>query len=228
MTHHRRSPVAALAPALALSLVVLAGTPRASAAVWPGDVAGRAKGLAALQALEIDLLSRDSATLVLDDWCTRHHLAAPGSRIVADRDRLIDKPATSAQRAALRVRDGEPVRYRRVRLRCGGQILSEADNWYVPARLTPAMNVALETSDTPFGRVVQPLSFHRQTVSARLLWSPLPIGWDSGAPLPAPTTALSVPAYVIENRAMLLDGTGTPFSLLVETYTGHVLDFAAP
>ena len=31
----------------------------------------------------------------------------------------------------------EPVAYRHVRLRCGDHVLSEADNWYVPSRLTP-------------------------------------------------------------------------------------------
>ncbi len=46
---------------------------------------------------------------------------------------------------------------------CGGHVLSEADNWYVPARLTPQMNRALDTSDTPFGAAVKALDFHRAT-----------------------------------------------------------------
>jgi hypothetical protein len=31
----------------------------------------------------------------------------------------------------------EPVRFRRVPLKCGDHVLSEAENWYVPSRLTP-------------------------------------------------------------------------------------------
>jgi hypothetical protein len=39
-----------------------------------------------------------------------------------------------------------------VHLKCGERVLSEADNWYVPARLTKEMNQSLENSDIAFGR----------------------------------------------------------------------------
>ncbi|MGU3389693.1 hypothetical protein [Sphingomonas sp. M1A8_2b] len=218
-------------PALALLAGLSGGSPPAGAATlsshtWPGDTLGRAESLAALQSLELMLLTRDSATLALDDWCAAHHIAAPGSKIVADRDRTITKTPNADQRRRLGVTDDEPIRYRRVRLRCGARVLSEADNWYVPSRLTPQMNAALDASDIPFGRVVQPLHFRRQTLSARLLWSPLPPGWDTGAPLPPETATLDIPPYVIENRALLVTAAGTPFSEVVETYTRAVLDFA--
>ncbi|MEG3084906.1 hypothetical protein U1707_14740 [Sphingomonas sp. PB2P12] len=217
----------------ALSAVLAAASPSSGAAAspshpWPGDRLGRAESLAALQSLELMLLTRDSATLALDDWCADHHIDAPGSKIVADRDRTITKTPTADQRRRLGVTDDEPIRYRRVRLRCGSHVLSEADNWYVPSRLTPEMNAALENSDTPFGRVVQPLRFRRQTLSARLLWSPLPTGWDTGAPIQDGPATLAIPPYVIENRALLITAAGTPFSEVVETYTRNVLDFAPP
>jgi hypothetical protein len=41
----------------------------------------------------------------------------------------------------------------------GNYILSEADNWYVPSRLTPEMNQALETTKFAFGRAVQAQRF---------------------------------------------------------------------
>lgn len=195
---------------------------------WPGDALGRVEGLAALQTLEIELLTRDSATLALDDWCAAHRIDAPGSKIVADRDYSVTKAPTADQRRQLGVSDQEPIRYRRVRLRCGSHILSKADNWYVPSRLTPAMNAALDHSDIAFGRVVQPLHFRRQTLSARLLWSPLPIGWDRGTPIVGATPTLEVPEHVIENRALLVTPTGTPFSEVIETYTRTILDFAPP
>jgi hypothetical protein len=54
-----------------------------------------------------------------------------------------------------------------VQLWCGDRLLSEADNWYVPSRLTPAMNTALETTDTPFGKAVQELKPYRRTFPLR-------------------------------------------------------------
>ena len=39
---------------------------------------------------------------------------------------------------------------------------------------------------------------------------------------------MQVPATVLEHHAVLTLPDGTPFSLLVETYTGNVLAFAAP
>jgi len=117
-----------------------------------------------------------------------------------------------------------------VRLRCGDLVLSEADNWYVPARLTPAMNAALDTSDIAFGRAVQPLHFKRQTLSAKLLWSPLPEDWGTRAAAvkATPGAAIAIPDHVIEHRAVLHLPDGTPFSEVVEDYTGAVLAFPPP
>ncbi len=132
------------------------------------------------------------------------------------------KPATADVRAALDVKPDEPLGYRRVRLKCGEHVLSEADNWYVPARLTQEMNHMLETTDTPFGKAVAALHFRRHRLSAELLWSPLPKGWEMGAASAGGGAgALAVPAVL-----MLPDGE--PFSEVVETYTGEVLAFPPP
>ncbi len=58
---------------------------------------------------------------------------------------------------ALGVKPGAELRYRRVQLVCGSRVLSEADNWYLPGHLSPAMNQVLDSTDEPFGRVVGPL-----------------------------------------------------------------------
>ena len=135
-----------------------------------------------------------------------------------------DKPLPPDGRTLLGIGAGEPVRYRRVQLACGDAVLSDADNWYVPSRLTAAMNRALDTTDVPFGKVVQPLHFHRQTLSADLLWSPLPDGWDSGAALPpASSRPLAIPPHVLQHRALLYTQDNQPFSLVVESYTASVL-----
>ena len=214
-----------LAAAALIALPAAAPVP-----AWPDTPLARVELLAILQSFESALLSHDSATLVLDDWCARHRLAPTGSKIIAERVRDIDKPITTEQRETLRIAATEPVRYRRVRLRCGAQILSEADNWYVPARLTPAMNAALETTDIAFGRAVQPLHFQRRTLSARLLWSPLPPDWDSAAgPIPRGAGgAITIPKQLIENRAVLTLPDGTPFSVVTETYGSAVLAFPPP
>jgi hypothetical protein len=179
--------------------------------------------------LNADLLSHDSATLTLDRWCDVHRLASP-AKVVAVRDRAANKEATPEVRKALAVGDDEPVRYRRVRLTCGAHVLSEADNWYVPSRLTEDMNQQLETTDIAFGRAVQALGFRRRTLSARLLWSPLPEGWQINAvALPdAGATTLQIPHEVLQHRAVLVLPDGTPFSNVVETYTEAVLAFPQP
>jgi len=197
--------------------------------VWPNDFTARLEALALLQTLNAELLSHDSATLTLDRWCDAHHLASP-AKVVAVRDRGASKPVTAELRKTLGAGDAEPIRYRRVQLRCGRHVLSEADNWYVPARLTAEMNHQLDTSDVAFGRAVQALHFQRRTLSARLLWSPLPDGWEiAGGPLPdAAARALAIPHAVLEHRAVLTLPDGTPFSAVTETYTEQVLAFPPP
>ena len=180
------------------------------------------------RALNADLFSHDSATLTLERWCADHRLAEP-ARIVAERVRDTIKPASPEVRAALDVKPDEKLGYRRVRLKCGDHVLSEADNWYVPARLTPEMNHALETTDTPFGKAVAALHFRRHTLSADLLYRPLPKGWEMGAaPASGDKGALAIPDHVLEHRAVLSTPEGEPFSEVVETYTSEVLAFPPP
>jgi chorismate-pyruvate lyase len=200
----------------------------AQASAWPDTPATRVEALALLETLNADLLSNDSATLTLDRWCDAHKMATP-AKTVAERVHGSDKEPTDEVRQLLGVTATDPVRYRHVRLHCGPHVLSEADNWYVPGRLTPDMNKVLDTTDTAFGRAVQDLHFHRRTLSARLLWSPLPPGWEMARALPtAGRGPLQVPPQTIQHRAVLSLPDGTPFSLVVETYTNEVLSFPKP
>ena len=168
------------------------------------------EALALLQSLNVELLTNDSATLTLERWCATRGLADP-ARVTAERDRAADQRPTDAQRALLGVGPAEPVGYRRVKLRCGSHVLSEADNWYVPGRLAAAMNEVLDTSDVPFGRAVQSLGFSRQRLDAQLLWTP------------SPAVTVPIPPRLLRHTALLKLPDGRPISLVDETYTSAVL-----
>ncbi|HEY2527893.1 MAG TPA: hypothetical protein VGJ20_08080 [Xanthobacteraceae bacterium] len=72
------------------------------------------------------------------------------------------------------------------------------------ARLTPEMSRLLGTTDIAFGRAVQTHNFRRRTLSAKLLWPPLPQDWEMGAPLPERRGAtLTIPHGVLQHRAVL-------------------------
>jgi chorismate-pyruvate lyase len=215
---------------LAAGLALLGAAPAFAAQPnpWRASFVARLEALALIESLNADLLAHDSATLTLERWCADHKLADP-PRLVAERVRDAVKPASAEVRAALGVKPDEELGYRRVRLKCGDHVLSEADNWYVPSRLTPAMNHALDTTDTPFGKAVAALHFRRHTLSADLLWRPLPKAWETGAATAQDEKgALAIPDRVLEHRAILSTPDGEPFSEVVETYTREVLAFPPP
>ena len=191
----------------------------------PAARLARIEALALLQTLNADLLSHDSATLTLERWCADHSLAEP-PRIVARRMRETVKPIPDDLRERLAVDAAEPIAHRHVQLMCGTHVLSEADNWYVPGRLTAEMNRRLENSDEPFGKVVQALGFQRRTLSAQLLWSPLPPGWEMSA-ASSDRAPLRIPHAVLRHQAILYTSAHVPFSAVVETYTNQLLDFGA-
>ena len=197
----------------------------------PGDPVTIPAAATRLKDLCDRLCAGPSATAVLEEWCRAQGLAqrveglaqrvqglaeraqgfaeAPG--LVAQAIQGPERPASPVQRDRLSVPRDAPVRYRRVRLTCGDLVLSEAENWYVPSRLTPAMNRLLETSEVPFGRVVHDLSPTRRTLSLRRL----PAG-DRPA-----TAGRTEPLFAIE--ALLLRADGLPLCEVGEVYTGAVL-----
>jgi chorismate-pyruvate lyase len=156
-----------------------------------------AQGPDAIGRLKAEILASPSATQTLTAYCARLHLADPPA-IRALRDRNMDRKADDRVRRLLQVGPGEPVRYRRVRLSCGDQVLSDADNWYVPARLTAEMNSTLDGTDTPFGTVVKPLDFQRRTLG---------------------TEGLHDGRHVLRVTALLVNRDGLPFSLVQENYS---------
>ena len=191
----------------------------------PDTFLARVSALASMETLNADLLAGRSATRTLEAWCADHAMAAD-PRLRAERVASPDKPLDEGQRVRLAIGPEEPVRYRHVRLACGTHVLSDADNWYVPSRLTPAMNATLDTTDTSFGTVVAPLDVTRETFAARTLWAVLPPGWDMDAPVADhPERALDVAPVLFEHRAILFDAHHVPFSEVDEHYTNEILAF---
>lgn len=198
-------------------------------AAAPDAFVRRLEALAVLQTLRAELLGNDSSTAVLQAWCEAH--GPPGLKIVAEHDPKAESPPSEAAAKALGLTPGQPVRYRRVRLACGKTVLSEADNWYLPDRLTPEMNRTLDTSDAPFGAVVRPLDFRRRFLSAELLWKPLPEGWAKGEGACSPkacTSPMAIPEHVLQDTAVLAAPDGRPFSFVAETYTAAAVEMALP
>jgi hypothetical protein len=211
----------ALCPTLAL----------AAPAPWADTPASRLKALALIQTLNAQILASTSATLTLESWCRVHGLATP-AQVIARRQSGPELAPTDQQRQELQVDAHEPVRFRRVELLCGEVLLSVADNWYVPARLSAEMNTLLETTQTPFGKVVLPLSPHRETLSDSLLWSPLPVDWElTSAPKSTSAAAgavLEMPAALFEIRAILYTPSHQALAEVVEDYQRGILGFAEP
>jgi hypothetical protein len=214
-------------PTLAIWFLTVSGVSASPDAPAPGSgFVSRLKAALLVQTLNAELLSHESATATLEGWCSTYGLAPP--TLVAERVPGEDKAATEEQRAQLRVSETDVVRYRKVRLRCGSLVLSEADNWYVPGRLTAEMNTSLDTTDTPFGRVVKSLDFRRHTISMTVLSPFLPPGWETMSPARIKRMSQPcLPASLLQHRAILTLPDGTPFSEVVETYTGNVLAFPA-
>jgi hypothetical protein len=200
---------------------------------WPDTYISRLQAQALIQTANAEILGSASATLSLEKWCRDHRLAAD-PKLIATLVQGVNKAPSPAQRQRLQVGPAEPIKYRRVQLSCGGLVLSEADNWYVPARLTAEMNRQLETSDTPFGKAVLALKPFRRTYAATLLWSPLPQQWEMQHQGPmhrdgaGANSELIMPAALFEHRALVFGQDLLPISEVIETYQRGLLAFPPP
>ncbi|WP_261375500.1 hypothetical protein [Gluconacetobacter diazotrophicus] len=212
---------------VAASLVAAPARADGGGASWPDTPVARLELQALIETLDARLLSHPSATLTLEGWCRDHRLS-PVTQVVARRVAVAARPPSMAQRRDLDVGPGEAVAYRRVELTCGSRVLSVADNWYVPARLTPAMNALLDHTDTAFGHAVAALHFTRRTLDSTRLFAPLPEGWEQHPLPPAASGTIRIPAEILRHRALLYRQDGVPFSQVVETYTAAMLDFPPP
>jgi len=183
------------------------------------EYVSRLKTEALIETLNGALLAGSSATTVLEQWCAVHHLASPAV-VTARRDTSVMVPPSDETRARLNLAANEAFGFRRVKLMCGDKVLSEADNWYVPGRLTDAMNDSLAATNTPFGRVIAPFRAFRRTFSVERLWSPLPNDWAERGEAPAEAVIAEEPldGGLFRHRALVLKPDGLPIAEVRETY----------
>jgi hypothetical protein len=195
---------------------------------WPDTLLARVEALALIETLNARLLGAHTATEVLDKWCADHKMASDPV-VHARRIGNMAKPVSPEQRQRLQIGLDEEVVYRRVELTCGGHVLVEADNWYVPARLGADIKHVLATTDTPFGRAVQSLKPIRENFLVEILWKPLPDGWEMGLePTDQPGKELALPWQLFQHRALVYNNAHKPFSEVNEVYTREVLAFGPP
>lgn len=202
---------------------------RRTGAPWPDTLLARVEALALIETLNARLLCAScTATEVLTKWCADHKLASEPV-VHARRMTGTEKPISPEQRQRLRVGPEEAVTYRHVELTCGGHVLVEADNWYVPSRVGPDINHVLTTTDIPFGRAVHELKPVRENLSVEMLWKPLPDGWEL-APPPSGGLgeALAMPWQLFVHRAVIYNDKHEPFSEVREIFTREVLAFGPP
>jgi hypothetical protein len=117
----------------------------------------------AIDALARHITSHSTATAALNAWCARRMARQHGSivaRVLADEDA---DPAS--YKGSLTIENGEQLRYRKVALVWGDATVSEAENWYFPNRLPPAMRTQLLSTNLPFGQVVRDLQPQRTSVA---------------------------------------------------------------
>jgi hypothetical protein len=197
--------------------------------VWPNTLLARVEVLALIETLNTRVLCAPcTVTQALENWCADHKLASD-PRVHA---RLIpgaEKPISAEQRQRLQIGPTEQVTYRHVELSCGGHVLVEADNWYVPSRVGAEIDRVLTTTDTPFGRAVRSLRPNRENLSVDVLWKPLPDGWElEPPPADKPGEELAMPWQLFQHRAVIYDDKHVPFSEVREIFTREVLAFGPP
>jgi hypothetical protein len=161
-----------------------------------------------IERLRRELLECRSATATLEAFCASDGVSPPR----AIKARVLDvagRPASADQQKRLAVAAGERIAYRKVQLVHGEIVLCEASNWYVPERLTPAMNERLVATDIPFGRAVAGLGPFRQTITSQSLWEP-------GQP---------APAVLFDHHAVVLTESGQIFAEVEEHYVSGLLNF---
>jgi hypothetical protein len=185
--------------------------------VFPVD-STRSKVAALVSELSEHLLHAPTATGALHTWCAARSLSAGPITVVKQSPNQPCYPDDDGL-DELRPDRHERIVYRRVRLVRGPLVLSEADNWFVPDRLPPAIRELLEASDVPFGTAIAQLQPSRRTYFVG--FAEFSAAWQVGAK--DSSLVLSPAMTVLEHKAVVLDRDGRPLSVVSERYRAALL-----
>ncbi|MEZ5938365.1 MAG: hypothetical protein R3C52_09100 [Hyphomonadaceae bacterium] len=172
--------------------------------------------VASLERLNADLLASASATLTLEAWCMSHKMASPAI-ITVERDTTTRHSIDAEQRHRLGIGPDVPIEYRNVKLKCGNHVLSEAENWYVPSRLSPEMNAELTETNIPYGKVIHSLRPFRRTFLMKRDWDVL---GQEGECRETRCVAKSWPCdeTAFTHHALVISGENIPLAEVRENY----------
>ncbi|WP_201832704.1 hypothetical protein [Microvirga zambiensis] len=154
-------------------------------------------------ALNTRLIAGATATGTLLAWCEEHGLS-DGPITVDVRQRFAPALVPDDILPALELNPGETIDYRQVQLMRGALPLATAENWFVPQRLTAAMNKALNTTETPFATVIAPLRPVRRILAAAI----------------QPQSGI-----ILEQVALVRSGSGAALALVKEGYLPDLVSF---
>lgn len=166
------------------------------------DVRERVKELSAR------LIEGSTATGTLHAWCEEHRLSQGPITVVRLHHAHAPEPPEDVL-VKLETRPGETVWYRRVQLVRGSLVLSDAENWFIPQRLSPEAADILAATDIPFAVAIAPLKPFRCTLSVSF---------------PVPTQA-DFSKSVLEHEAVVLGEDGAPLAAAREKYRAELVSF---
>ena len=166
---------------------------------------GASDTAALVWALNTRLIAGATATDTLLAWCDEHGLSA-GPITVEIEQHFAPAVVPDEVLQALELDPGDTIHYRQVRLMRGSLALAAAENWFVPQRLTAAMNEALIETNVPFGRVIAPLQPARRLLAVH----------------PQPHAEI-----ILHHSAVILSKPGTALAFVKESYFSDLVAFAS-
>jgi hypothetical protein len=179
---------------------------------------------ALIQDLSTRLLAGATATETLLAWCVEHGLSH-GPITAEVRQRFSPSVVPDTVLSALEPAPGTTIHYRQVQLMRGTLHLATAENWFVPQRLTAAMNDRLQTQDVPFGIVITPLNPFRRTLAVRSApftsGSPVTPARLDGSPQDPP------PEIVLEHTAVILSSSGAALAFVREWFRADLVSLVS-
>jgi hypothetical protein len=173
-----------------------------------------------IQDLGTRLTSGATATETLLAWCEEHGLSQ-GPITAEVRQRFSPTVVPDNVLTTLEPAPGTTIHYRQVQLMRGTLHLATAENWFVPQRLTAAMNDRLQTKHVPFGTVIAPLNPFRRTLAVRSA------PFTSGSPItPARLEGSSRdphPEIILEHTAVILGSSGAALAFVREWFRSDLV-----